>query len=101
MNILIKSIITILLIGGILYLLTDLNWFIFLIIIILACVYLHYNEQLEGFETYSYGPYNYMDTGADPLTFYRYPIYRQPFMYPYKFYSSYPYPYMTYGDVNI
>ena len=42
-----------------------------------------------------------MDTGADPLTFYKYPIYRNPYMYPYKFYSSYPYPYMTNYETNI
>jgi hypothetical protein len=101
MNLLIKSIITILLIGGILYLLTDLNYYVLIVVILLACVYLYNNNSIEKFETYSYGPYNYMDTGADPLTFYRYPVYREPYMYPYKFYSSYPYPYMTYGNINI
>jgi len=102
MNLLIKSIITILLIGGILYLLTDLNYYVLIIVILLACVFLYNNNNsIEKFETYSYGPYNYMDTGADPLTFYRYPVYREPYMYPYKFYSSYPYPYMTYGNINI
>jgi hypothetical protein len=101
MNIIIKSIITIFLIAGILYLLIDLNMIVLGIILLLACVYLYYNNDIENFETYSYGPYNYMTTGADPLTFYRYPIYREPYMYPHKFYSSYPYPYMTYGSVNI
>jgi hypothetical protein len=57
--------------------------------------------EIEKFETYSYGPFNYMDSGADPLTFYKYPIYRNPYNYPYKFYSSYPYPYMTYYPTNI
>jgi hypothetical protein len=55
----------------------------------------------ENFETYSYGPYNYMDSGASPLTFYKYPAYRKPYMYPYKFYSSYPYPYMKNYEINI
>ena len=55
----------------------------------------------EHFTPYSYGPFNYMDTGSDPLSFYKYPIFRNPFMYPYKFYSSYPYPYMTYFPTNI
>jgi hypothetical protein len=72
-----------------------------LIIIILAIYYLYYRNIIEGYETYSYDPFNYMTTGADPLTFYRYPIYRNPYMYPYKFYSSYPYPYMTYYETNI
>ena len=83
---------------------------IIIILIILAIIYLYtmnismneqINKSIENFETYSYGPFNYMDSGSDPLTFYRYPIYRNPFMYPYKFYSSYPYPYMTYYPTNI
>ena len=72
-----------------------------IIIIIIAVIYLYSTNIKENFETYSYGPYNYMDSGSDPLTFYKYPIYRNPYMYPYKFYSSYPYPYMTYYPTNI
>jgi hypothetical protein len=71
------------------------------IIIIISIMYLYYSNIQEHFETYSYGPYNYMDSGSDPLTFYKYPIYKNPYMYPYKFYSSYPYPYMTYYPNNI
>ena len=71
------------------------------IIIIISIIYLYSSNIKENFETYSYGPYNYMDSGSDPLTFYKYPIYRNPYMYPYKFYSSYPYPYMTYYPTNI
>ena len=71
------------------------------IIIIIAVIYLCSSNIKENFETYSYGPYNYMDSGSDPLTFYKYPIYKNPYMYPYKFYSSYPYPYMTYNTANI
>lgn len=71
------------------------------IIIIIAVIYLYSSNIKENFETYSYGPYNYMDSGSDPLTFYKYPIYRNPYMFPYKFYSSYPYPYMTYYPTNI
>jgi len=74
---------------------------IMIFFIILLFIYLCSKNVLESFETYSYGPYNYMDSGADPLTFYKYPIYRQPYMYPYKFYSSYPYPYMTNYKTNI
>ena len=72
-----------------------------LFVILLAIFYLWMTRIKEGFETYSYGPFNYMDTGSDPLSFYKYPIYRNPYMYPYKFYSSYPYPYMSYYDTNI
>lgn len=81
----------------------DINYLtIFLIIfIIISLWYLYNNKIIENYETYSYGPFNYMDTGADPLTFYKYPIYKNPYMFPYKFYSSYPYPYMTYSTANI
>jgi hypothetical protein len=72
-----------------------------IILLIIAVVYLLSIGIKEHFGTYSYGPFNYMDSGSDPLTFYKYPIYRNPYMYPYKFYSSYPYPYMTYNTVNI
>jgi len=75
--------------------------FIIIILIIILSIYLYKIKIIENYETYSYGPFDYMDTGADPLTFYRYPIYRNPYMYPYKFYSSYPYPYMTYYKTNV
>ena len=71
------------------------------VIFALAAYLLYMNKTIENYETYSYGPYDYMTTGADPLTFYQYPIYRKPYMYPYKFESSYPYPYMTYWPTNI
>ena len=74
---------------------------IMIFLIILLFSYMCSKNTLESFETYSYGPFNYMDSGADPLTFYKYPIYRNPYMYPYKFYSSYPYPYMTHYETNI
>lgn len=74
---------------------------IMIFLIILLFIYMCSKNVLESFETYSYGPFNYMDSGADPLTFYKYPIYRNPYMYPYKFYSSYPYPYMKNYETNI
>jgi hypothetical protein len=74
---------------------------IMIFLIILLFIYLCSKNVLESFETYSYGPFNYMDSGTDPLTFYKYPIYRNPYMYPYKFYSSYPYPYMKNYETNI
>lgn len=79
----------------------NLTIFIIIILIILSGIYIYSNNIIENYETYSYDPFNYMTTGADPLTFYRYPIYRNPYMFPYKFYSSYPYPYMTYWPTNI
>ena len=75
---------------------------IILVLLLPKKYYVNQPEDInESYESYSYGPFNYMDTGADPLTFYKYPIYKNPYMYPYKFYSSYPYPYMQYNDANI
>ncbi len=79
--------------------------FILVTVIILVCIaYLSAsmgNEMIEKFETYTYGPYDFRTTGSDPLTFYQYPVYRAPFDYPYKFYSSYPYPYLSYHDNSL
>ena len=81
------------------------NDYILFVVVILLIVsslcYLNLNISMENFETYFYDPFNYGDTGADPLTFYRYPIYRKPYRYPYQFYSSYPYPYLSYYPTNI
>lgn len=76
--------------------------FIILILVIILCYYYLLPKNItENYETYSYGPYNYMDTGSTSLSFYNYPAYRKPYMYPYKFYSSYPYPYMKNYEMNI
>ena len=81
------------------------NYFILTILLLILGFLLLYilkkYYNIESFEVYNYGPYNYMTTGASPLAFYRYPIYRQPYMYPYQFYSSYPYPHMNYHETNI
>lgn len=80
------------------------DYVLFIILFILIAVsmcYLNINTSMETFQTYSYGPFNYGDTGADPLTFYKYPVYRNPYRYPFQFYSSYPYPYMSYYPTNV
>tara|TARA_B110000037_G_C17060376_1_gene481631 strand:+ start:179 stop:427 length:249 start_codon:yes stop_codon:yes gene_type:complete len=80
----------------------DLVLFTILIILILVCTsYLSSNEITENFETYFYDPFNYGSTGSDPLSFYKYPIYRKPYRYPFQFESSYPSPYLSYYPTNI
>ena len=54
-------------------------------------------EVVENWANYKTPPYNYVDTGRDPLHFYRRDRYRKPYRYPYKFYQSYPYPHYTYN----
>ena len=80
------------------------NYILFVILILLiicSLCYLNMYNDIENFQTYSYSPFDYLTTGSDPLTFYKYPIYRNPYRYPYKFYSSYPYPYLSYYPTNI
>lgn len=80
----------------------DIVVFTILIILIVVCAcYLSSNQTMENFETYYYDPFNYGTTGSDPLSFYKYPIYRKPYRYPYKYYSSFPYPYLTYYPTNV
>jgi hypothetical protein len=77
-----------------------------LIIIIIICGFYLYKNNIslkEKFETYSYegSGFSFMDSGASPLTFYFYPAYRKPYMFPQVFYSSYPYPYLQNYEMNI
>jgi hypothetical protein len=82
---------------------SSLLFILLILFIFIFLIYLYKNEYIpiEHFVPYTYGPYNYMTTGVDPLTFYPYPIYRKPYMYPYQFYQSYPSPHMTYYETNI
>ncbi len=80
----------------------DIILFTFLIIlIIILSYYLISKKTIENYETYFYDPFNYGTTGSDPLSFYKYPIYRKPYRYPYQYYSSFPYPYLTYYPTNV
>lgn len=77
-------------------------YFSILFLIILCLAYLGY-QKYEGFSTdmYSYDPFKYITTGTSPLSFYNYPAYREPYMYPYKFVKSYPTPHFSYNEINI
>jgi len=76
---------------------------IILIIITISYICLTGSRTKENFETYSYegSGFPYMDSGASPLVFYKYPAYRKPYMFPQVFYSSYPYPYLQNYEMNI
>ena len=75
-------------------------YFTIIFLIILCLIYLQIQNK-EMFTPYTYGPFNYSTTGTDPLSFYMYPIYRQPYMYPYQYQTNYPYSRMTYYETNI
>jgi hypothetical protein len=75
-------------------------YFSILFLIIFCLIYLGYQSK-ETFVPYTYGPFDYSTTGTDPLSFYMYPAYRKPFMYPYQYQTNYPYSRMTFNEINI
>lgn len=80
---------------------------IYILIILFICVILYFykdfilNKFVEGFEIYKRNPYNNYESGATPLNFYEFPIYRKPFMYPQQFYKSYPLPHLSYYEDSV
>lgn len=68
--------------------------FNYLLIILVILLYLCINRK-EQFQTYILKPFNYVKTGAEPIYFYKRNRYRKPYRWPFKFYSSYPYPNMS------
>lgn len=78
------------------------NYFVLLVILIIIIVILIITlgvnkcDLKEKWENYMRTPFNYLDTGATPINFYRKDLYRKPFDYPYKFFKSYPVPCMQY-----
>ena len=69
--------------------------FIFIILLIVVSIII-YNVNCknvkEHFELYSRKPFNEWDSGLN--SYYNMPIYRKPYMYPFKFFSNYPFPHM-------
>lgn len=70
------------------------------IIIILIFLFCYYKKYIEKYENYFRPPYNHIDNGSTPLTYYEYPTYREPYEYPYTFFKSYPVPHLSnYEDI--
>lgn len=71
------------------------------IIIILFILYNQRSIQLkENWTTYQSGPYGTIRTGSTPLRTYTRMLYREPYMYPYKFFTTYPMRQMTFFSPN-
>ena len=66
---------------------------LFILILIFVVIYLEINS--EYFQDYKLSPYGEVYSGNDPLYFYNYNRYRKPYRWPFKYYSSYPYPHMS------
>jgi hypothetical protein len=82
----------------------------YILIILFICVIVYFHKDFilnklnnfkEGFETYKRNPYNYYESGATPLNFYEFPVYRKPYMYPQQFYKSYPLPHLSYYEDSV
>jgi hypothetical protein len=73
-------------------------YIIFIILFMTLCSKILGINTNEPFDTYYRAPYNNIDTGTNPLVFYEYPTYREPYEYPYTFYKSYPVPHLSNWD---
>ena len=65
-----------------------------LICLILLFVVLCITNNREYFRNYMTLPYNYINSGSDPITFYEKKLYRKPYRWPYRVFTSYPVPHM-------
>lgn len=70
------------------------DYLIPLIVLFLGICGLSFGYKNELFQDYKLLPYGEVYSGNDPLYFYNYNRYRKPYRWPFKYYSSYPYPHM-------
>jgi hypothetical protein len=73
---------------------------VLIVIIVLLLTYTKNKDEdkKEDWVNYIRAPYNEIESGTDPLQYYRRDRYRKPYRYPFKFYQSYPVPHMRYGN---
>lgn len=59
---------------------------------------IYYTSELnkEHWQDYMTLPFDFIGTGSNPVNFYRKDLYREPYDYPYRFFSSYPVPSVQY-----
>jgi hypothetical protein len=69
---------------------------LFSLALLILTIYSNYRSE-EGFQAYTQLPYGSVKTGADPIYVYRKDRYRKPYRYPFKFFSTYPYPHQEPG----
>jgi len=80
---------------------TILFWTVLILIIIVITLFIselcdNSNIFTEHWQDYMTLPFDYISTGSSPISFYRKDLYREPYDYPYKFFTSYPVPSMQY-----
>ena len=69
------------------------NTIVLIIVISLIIAGYYYNVH-ENWQDYKMLPFGEVKSGSDPLYFYNYNRYRLPYRWPFKHYSSYPYPHL-------
>jgi hypothetical protein len=69
-------------------------------VIILVLVYTANQNKKEEWANYRKCPFNEIESGIDPLQYYRRDAYRLPYRYPFKFSTDYPYPHMRYMNTS-
>jgi hypothetical protein len=65
----------------------------YIIIFILLVIFIMWNQNQsirENWMPYISGPYGTIRTGSSPLRTYTRMLYREPYMYPYQFITTYP-----------
>lgn len=80
------------------------NYYLLSIIVIVIAIigkFLLKNVDLETFVPYQKKPYKEWSTGSTPLSYYTLPIYKKPYRYPFKYETSYPYPYRRYYPTEL
>lgn len=78
-----------------LYILLSLTLFLVIVHLSRRCKY--GNITTEGWQDYQLCPYGDVRSGSDPLFFYNYNKYRKPYRWPFRYYSSYPWPHLEPG----
>lgn len=70
--------------------------FILIILFFIYCISFGWGSQTmrEKWQNYMDLPFDFLDTGSNPLNFYQKNKYRKPYRWPYKFKQSYPLPSM-------
>lgn len=68
---------------------------ILLLLIFVISIYIKDSEKFVPYETLPRTDFNYWRTGSQPLNFYKLPLYRKPYRFPFRFFKSYPIPHMS------
>ena len=80
---------------------TKLFWTLLILLLLIIFIIINniinlYQLNTEHWQDYMTSPFDFIGTGSNPINFYRKDLYREPYEYPYRFFSSYPVPSVQY-----